>query len=142
MAVIIPFQNWLPKTYCCPKCMSSDLSTMVLVDAHQNPDGSWDYQPLSQEDLAYEMQNPNTRVRCENHQCGDPITKDGIRVELRENQTLLQWWLEANSDSRDFENVTFESLSKELQQEYLEWEEQLTYLHWEGVIGDCVTLEP
>ena len=142
MAIIIPFQNFIPKVFCCPECGSTDLSAMVLVDAVQNPDGSWGYQPLSEEDLTYEMNNPNTQVRCSNPTCGVPISPDGTSINLRDGETLLQWWLRENSGSEDFKDVPFDHLSEDLQKEYLEWENEVTYLHWEGVIGDCKVLEP
>ena len=132
-------------TYVCPICGSTDLVGDVVITATQTPEGTWELQSISAEDLAYAMSNINNAVKCNNPYCGKTYDSQGNEVpEYVLEKPLHNWFnhyeIPLDADDPDAMKI-FAEQYPELHQQYEEWLDGLFHVPWEGVIGDCHKLE-
>lgn len=120
---------------CCPVCGASDLKALVIVPATQNDDGVWEIQSdIDDETLQDECNNVNQEVMCSNPYCGNPLDDNNAVVPLN-GQPEFDYWKKMLALPED---TTFESLDKEMQEQFTEWSSSLRYFPWVGALGDCV----
>lgn len=125
----------------CPLCGGTMLESQVVVTAKQNEDGTWTIVLPEQEDIDFEMRNPNNEVKCTNPHCGQLFTAEGEPVPFTDGDSALIFFLQKHHIV--LPEITEEALAEKHPDLFAEYEEMVNGLYrvpWEGVIADTRSL--
>ena len=127
-----PYQAQEIEIRTCPVCGSTDLVALVVTAAKQRPDGTWEFDNPTEEELRRSMKDPNAEVKCLNPFCGDPVDPaTGQVIHMTEHHDLLQHWIVGIAGLPSDTELT-----EEQKVQAKEWIDSLVYDPWTGVIGD------